>query len=108
MFFSQIASDDESSSTSSSSGDEEESIENSATEISTDSEFEHDGTTPTQTTQNSIRDCFVRKTRGDYVQPKKVQVKSRVIKTCTANGHSTNKYENSNNQHISVSFSFIV
>ncbi|CAD6241476.1 GSCOCG00009273001-RA-CDS [Cotesia congregata] len=55
--------------------------ENSATEISTDSEFEHDGTTPTQNEfpEITINDCFVRKTRGQYIEPKKVQVKSKII-----------------------------
>lgn len=67
----------------------EESEENSATEISTDSEFEHDGTTPTQheIPEITINDAFVRKTRGDYVEPKKVKVKSRLI--TTVNGNST-------------------
>ncbi|XP_015127191.1 F-actin-monooxygenase Mical isoform X4 [Diachasma alloeum] len=65
----------------------EECQENSATEISTDSEFEHDGTTPTQheIPEITINDCFVRKTRGQYVQPKKVQVKSRMISPVNGN-----------------------
>ncbi|XP_033221459.1 F-actin-monooxygenase Mical isoform X2 [Belonocnema kinseyi] len=65
----------------------EESAENSATEISTDSEFEHDGTTPTQheIPEITINDAFVRKTRGDYIEPKKVQVKSRVISSVNGN-----------------------
>ncbi|XP_051175547.1 F-actin-monooxygenase Mical isoform X2 [Leptopilina boulardi] len=59
----------------------EDSEENSATEISTDSEFEHDGTTPTQheIPKITINDAFVRKTRGDYIEPKIVQIKSHVI-----------------------------
>ncbi|XP_053994798.1 F-actin-monooxygenase Mical isoform X2 [Hylaeus volcanicus] len=59
----------------------EESEENSATEISTDSEFEHDGATPTQheIPEITINDSFVRKTRGNYAEPKRVQVKSKVI-----------------------------
>ncbi|XP_026299737.1 F-actin-monooxygenase Mical isoform X5 [Apis mellifera] len=62
-------------------GTSEESEENSATEISTDSEFEHDGATPTQheIPQITINDAYVRKTRGNYVEPKRVQVKSKVI-----------------------------
>ncbi|XP_012287376.1 F-actin-monooxygenase Mical isoform X2 [Orussus abietinus] len=74
----EVASDEESS---------EESEENSATEISTDSEFEHDGTTPTQheIPEITINDCFVRKTRGNYLEPKKVQVKSRMITSINGN-----------------------
>lgn len=62
-------------------GSTEESEENSATEISTDSEFEHDGVTPTQheIPEITINDAYVRKTRGNYVEPKKVQVKSKII-----------------------------
>ncbi|KAL2744346.1 F-actin-monooxygenase mical2b isoform X1 [Vespula maculifrons] len=69
---SNVASDD---------GSTEESEENSATEISTDSEFEHDGVTPTQheIPEITINDAYVRKTRGNYVEPKKVQVKSKII-----------------------------
>ncbi|XP_023314724.1 F-actin-monooxygenase Mical isoform X3 [Trichogramma pretiosum] len=97
----EIASDDGSSTSSSSEEDdddeEDESMENSATEISTDSEFEHDGTTPTQSNHHP----FVRKTRGDYVEPKKVQIKSRVIKTGTTNGNSTEKCDNGSNQQLS-------
>ncbi|XP_011314011.1 protein-methionine sulfoxide oxidase Mical isoform X2 [Fopius arisanus] len=65
----------------------EECQENSATEISTDSEFEHDGTTPTQheIPEITINDCFVRKTRGQYVEPKRVQVKSRIISPVNGN-----------------------
>ncbi|XP_066592367.1 F-actin-monooxygenase MICAL3 [Prorops nasuta] len=68
----EVASDDESS---------KESEENSATEISTDSEFDHDGVTPTQheIPEITINDSFVRKTRGNYVEPKKVQVHSKMI-----------------------------
>ncbi|XP_026671980.1 F-actin-monooxygenase Mical isoform X2 [Ceratina calcarata] len=65
----------------------EESEENSATEISTDSEFEHDGATPTQheIPEITINDSYVRKTRGNYVEPKKVQVKSKVISSINGN-----------------------
>ncbi|XP_047356849.1 F-actin-monooxygenase Mical isoform X3 [Vespa velutina] len=68
----EVASDD---------GSTEESEENSATEISTDSEFEHDGVTPTrhEIPEITINDAYVRKTRGNYVEPKKVQVKSKII-----------------------------
>ncbi|KAK1125569.1 hypothetical protein K0M31_005928 [Melipona bicolor] len=68
-------------------GTSEESEENSATEISTDSEFEHDGTTPTQheIPEITINDTYVRKTRGNYVEPKKVQVKSKVISSINGN-----------------------
>ncbi|XP_024947537.1 F-actin-monooxygenase Mical isoform X3 [Cephus cinctus] len=65
----------------------EDSAENSATEISTDSEFEHDGTTPTQheIPEIAINDSYVRKGRGNYVEPKKVQVKSHVIPSINGN-----------------------
>ncbi|KAF7988560.1 hypothetical protein HCN44_001133 [Aphidius gifuensis] len=65
----------------------EECLENSATEISTDSEFEHDGTTPTQPDipEITINDAFIRKTRGQYVEPKKVQIKSRMISPVNGN-----------------------
>ncbi|XP_031771445.1 F-actin-monooxygenase Mical isoform X2 [Apis florea] len=68
-------------------GTSEESEENSATEISTDSEFEHDGATPTQheIPEITINDAYVRKTRGNYVEPKKVQVKSKVISSINGN-----------------------
>ncbi|KAK9310366.1 hypothetical protein QLX08_000356 [Tetragonisca angustula] len=68
-------------------GTSEESEENSATEISTDSEFEHDGTTPTQheIPEITINDTYVRKTRGNYIEPKKVQVKSKVISSINGN-----------------------
>nr|XP_012143697.1 PREDICTED: protein-methionine sulfoxide oxidase Mical isoform X7 [Megachile rotundata] len=68
-------------------GTSEESEENSATEISTDSEFEHDGATPTQheIPEITINDSYVRKTRGNYVEPKKVQVKSKVISSVNGN-----------------------
>nr|XP_031846708.1 F-actin-monooxygenase Mical isoform X3 [Nomia melanderi] len=68
-------------------GTSEESEENSATEISTDSEFEHDGTIPTQheIPEITINDSYVRKTRGNYVEPKKVQVKSKVISSINGN-----------------------
>ncbi|XP_032457373.1 F-actin-monooxygenase Mical isoform X4 [Nasonia vitripennis] len=86
----EIASDEESS---------EESEENSATEISTDSEFEHDGTTPTQHGMPHINDSFVRKTRGDYAEPKKVQVKSKILwpaGVSSVNGNVAKNNENSN------------
>lgn len=65
----------------------EESAENSATEISTDSEFEHDGATPTQheIPQITINDSYVRKTRGAYIEPKKVHVMSKVIPSINGN-----------------------
>ncbi|XP_076636191.1 molecule interacting with CasL isoform X2 [Colletes latitarsis] len=68
-------------------GTSEESEENSATEISTDSEFEHDGATPTQheIPEITINDSFVRNTRGNYAEPKKVQVKSKVISSFNGN-----------------------
>ena len=90
---SQIASDDESS-------EESEEEENSATEISTDSEFEHDGMTPTQheIPEITINDAFVRKTRGDYVEPKKVQVKSRVITSVNGNIVKNNEPSNRKQQ----------
>ncbi|CAK9797217.1 [F-actin]-monooxygenase MICAL3 [Anthophora quadrimaculata] len=68
-------------------GSSEQSEENSATEISTDSEFEHDGATPTQheIPEIAINDSYVRKTRGNYVEPKKVQVKSKVISSINGN-----------------------
>lgn len=52
-------------------------IQNSATEISTDSEFAHDEPTPTR----EYNDFYVTKTRGssDLHKPKKVQVKSGVL-----------------------------
>ncbi|KAG5340681.1 MICAL monooxygenase, partial [Acromyrmex heyeri] len=65
----------------------DESVENSATEISTDSEFEHDEATPTQheIPEITINDSYVRKTRGAYVEPKKVQVKSKMISSINGN-----------------------
>ncbi|KAK2583845.1 hypothetical protein KPH14_001128 [Odynerus spinipes] len=68
-------------------GSTEESAENSATEISTDSEFEHDGVTPTQheIPEITINDSYVRKTRGNYVEPKKVQVTSKIISSINGN-----------------------
>ncbi|XP_058793152.1 F-actin-monooxygenase Mical [Phymastichus coffea] len=88
----EIASDEESSE-----GSEEE---NSATEISTDSEFEHDGTTPTQHEIPSINDSYVRKTRGDYVEPKKVQVKSKVIGN-SVNGNVMKNEQSNKKQQLS-------
>uniref|UniRef100_A0A0A9Y7I0 Protein-methionine sulfoxide oxidase MICAL3 n=3 Tax=Lygus hesperus TaxID=30085 RepID=A0A0A9Y7I0_LYGHE len=59
------------------SGDESSEEENSATEISTDSEFEHDGTTHT------IPDIVISETvqvkRGHLEQPKHVQIVSRQL-----------------------------
>ncbi|XP_043285873.1 F-actin-monooxygenase MICAL3 isoform X2 [Venturia canescens] len=74
----EVASDNSSSS---------ESQENSATEISTDSEFEHDGTTPTQheIPEITINDAHVKKNRGQTSEPKKVQIKSRVISSINGN-----------------------
>ncbi|XP_076546406.1 molecule interacting with CasL isoform X2 [Osmia lignaria lignaria] len=68
-------------------GTSDESEENSATEISTDSEFEHDGATPTlhKIPEITINDSYIRKTRGNYVEPKKVQVKSKVISSVNGN-----------------------
>nr|XP_033322979.1 F-actin-monooxygenase Mical isoform X2 [Megalopta genalis] len=68
-------------------GTSEESEENSATEISTDSEFEHDGATPTQheIPEITINDSYIRKTRGNYVEPRRVQVKSKVISSINGN-----------------------
>jgi len=61
--------------TSSSESEESEEVENSATEISTDSEFEHDGTTPTQ---QNIPDIVISESvhvkRGRLEEPRKVQV----------------------------------
>lgn len=51
--------------------------ENSATEITTDSEFDHDDMTPTREIPFiSLNDINVSKHRGNYQTPKKVQVKS--------------------------------
>lgn len=59
----------------------EEREENSATEISTDSEFEHDEMTPTQheIPEIAINDSYLCKTRSAYIEPKKVQVKNKLI-----------------------------
>ncbi|XP_012255532.2 F-actin-monooxygenase Mical isoform X2 [Athalia rosae] len=74
----EVASDDDSA---------EDSDDNSATEISTDSEFEHDGTTPTQheIPEITINDSHVRKSRGNYIEPRRVQVKSHVISPVNGN-----------------------
>ncbi|XP_043503426.1 F-actin-monooxygenase Mical isoform X1 [Polistes fuscatus] len=82
----EVASDD---------GSTEESEENSATEISTDSEFEHDGVTPTQheIPEITINDAYVRKTRGNYVEPKKVQVKSKIISSINGKFKQENETE---------------
>ncbi|KAI4497933.1 hypothetical protein M0802_007049 [Mischocyttarus mexicanus] len=76
-------------------GSTEESEENSATEISTDSEFEHDGVTPTQheIPEITINDAFVRKTRGNYLEPKKVQVKSKIISSINGKFKQENEIE---------------
>ncbi|KAK3927176.1 [F-actin]-monooxygenase Mical [Frankliniella fusca] len=53
---------------------ESESVENSATEIETDSEFEHDGTTPTR---HEIPDIIISDhLTQDMEEPKKVQIRS--------------------------------
>ncbi|XP_052124565.1 F-actin-monooxygenase Mical [Frankliniella occidentalis] len=53
---------------------ESESVENSATEIETDSEFEHDGTTPTR---HEIPDIIISDhLTQDIEEPKKVQIRS--------------------------------
>ncbi|KAJ9597110.1 hypothetical protein L9F63_027001, partial [Diploptera punctata] len=82
----EVASDDYSSTESESEEEEgeEEEEENSATEIETDSEFEHDGTTPTQHEVPSILidDSNITFRRGRRVaeEPKKVQVRTGHIK----------------------------
>lgn len=65
---------DEYSSSSGSESEESESeeVENSATEISTDSEFEHDGTTPTQ---QNIPDIVI----SESVHVKRGQLKNMKI-----------------------------
>jgi len=69
----EVASDEYTSSESEESSSEE--VENSATEISTDSEFEHDGTTPTQ---QNIPDIVISESvhvkRGRLEEPRKVQM----------------------------------
>ncbi|KAJ1523620.1 hypothetical protein ONE63_001463 [Megalurothrips usitatus] len=53
---------------------ESESVENSATEIETDSEFDHDGTTPTR---HEIPDIIISDhLTQDLEEPKKVQIRS--------------------------------
>ncbi|KMQ88583.1 protein mical-3, partial [Lasius niger] len=78
----------------------EESAENSATEISTDSEFEHDEATPTQheIPEITINDSYVRKTRGTYVEPKKVQIKSKMISSINSNLKQDKKQQDINEQ----------
>ncbi|KAG8278732.1 hypothetical protein J6590_014286 [Homalodisca vitripennis] len=75
----QVASDDYTTS-SGSEESESEAVENSATEISTDSEFEHDGTTPTQ---QNIPDIVISESvhvkRGRLEEPRKVQVLTKPI-----------------------------
>lgn len=80
----------------------EESMENSATEISTDSEFEHDEATPTQheIPEITINDSYVRKTRGAYIEPKKVQVKSKVISSINGNLTRDKKQQDTNEQFL--------
>ncbi|XP_017769097.1 PREDICTED: protein-methionine sulfoxide oxidase Mical isoform X2 [Nicrophorus vespilloides] len=69
----EIASDD-------SSTDSSSEVQNSATEISTDSEFAQDDPTPTREVPAIVfNDMFVTKTRGKYIPPKKVQVTSTEI-----------------------------
>ncbi|XP_057333718.1 protein-methionine sulfoxide oxidase mical3a isoform X7 [Microplitis mediator] len=90
-----VASDDDSS---------EDRRENSATEISTDSEFEHDGTTPTQNElpEIALNDCFVRKTRGQYIEPKKVQVKSKIISPVNGKIKPDEKHETGSTYKTSI------
>ncbi|XP_012227464.2 uncharacterized protein Mical isoform X2 [Linepithema humile] len=78
------------------------SVEDSATEISTDSEFEHDETTPTQheIPEITINDSYVRKTRGTYVEPKKVQVKSKMISSINSNLRQDEKQQNVSEQFL--------
>ncbi|XP_046672413.1 F-actin-monooxygenase Mical isoform X4 [Homalodisca vitripennis] len=75
----EVASDDYTTS-SGSEESESEAVENSATEISTDSEFEHDGTTPTQ---QNIPDIVISESvhvkRGRLEEPRKVQVLTKPI-----------------------------
>ncbi|XP_011345174.1 F-actin-monooxygenase Mical isoform X2 [Ooceraea biroi] len=80
----------------------EESAENSATEISTDSEFEHDEATPTQheIPEITINDSYVRKTRGTYVEPKKVQVKSKMILSVNCNLKQDKEEKDTNEQFL--------
>ncbi|XP_044734028.1 F-actin-monooxygenase Mical-like isoform X2 [Chrysoperla carnea] len=64
----EVASDEETESS--------EESRDSATEISTDSEFKLDGATPTmEIPPILLNDAFVTKTRGSYVSPKKIQIK---------------------------------
>ncbi|XP_071050108.1 protein-methionine sulfoxide oxidase mical3a isoform X10 [Onthophagus taurus] len=65
-------------------------IQNSATEISTDSEFAHDEPTPTREAPKKMFDQFVTKTRGSGL-PKKVQVKSSVLQGPTNNNGRAQK-----------------
>ncbi|KAL6437477.1 hypothetical protein ACFW04_005150 [Cataglyphis niger] len=80
----------------------EESAENSATEISTDSEFEHDEATPTQheIPEITINDSYVRKTRGTYVEPKKVQIKSKMISSINSNIKQDKKQQSTSNEQL--------
>jgi len=75
-------------------------VEDSATEISTDSEFEHDETTPTQheIPEITINDSYVRKTRGTYIEPKKVQVRSKMISSINSNLRQDEKQQDINEQ----------
>lgn len=77
-------------------------MENSATEISTDSEFEHDEATPTQheIPEITINDSYVRKTRGTYVEPRKVQVKSRMISSINGNLIQDKKQQDTSEQFL--------
>lgn len=80
----------------------EESAENSATEISTDSEFEHDEATPTQheIPEITINDSYVRKTRGTYIEPKKVQIKSKMISSINSNLKQDKKQQDIGNEQL--------
>jgi len=77
-------------------------MENSATEISTDSEFEHDEATPTQheIPEITINDSYVRKTRGTYVEPKKVQVKSKMISSINGNLTQNKKQQDTSERFL--------
>lgn len=70
---SQVASDEYSRSSESEESKSED-VENSATEISTDSEFEHDGTTPTQ---HNIPDIVI----SESVQVKRGEISNQYFLT---------------------------
>lgn len=70
---------------------ESSSKQNSATEISTDSEFAVDEPTPTREIPSIVFNDFnVTKTRGNFGPPKKVQVKSGVLQS-PINGKTQNR-----------------